>query len=469
MAEKDRVSRREFVRRAGGAAAGLGAVAGLGRCLVRAGQDGDARRPNVLYIMVDDLGYGDLSCYGADDMETPNIDALCRDGLKFTQFYANCPVCSPTRASMLTGQYPDLAGVPGVIRTNADNSWGFLEPDAATLPELLGEVDYHTAMVGKWHLGLEPPNLPNLRGFDHFHGFLGDMMDDYYTHRRRRNNYMRLNRTEVDPKGHATEIFTEWANDYIRDRADTDQPFFLNLTYNAPHVPLQPPKQWVQLVKRREGDIGDKRARLVAFIEHLDHNIGEVLDTLKNLGLYSDTLIIFSSDNGGDLPAAANNDPTHGGKEHMFDGGIRVPTSVTWPGRIRAGSVTDFPALTMDLVPTLCDLAGVEVPDEVDGISLLPELMTRDMKEPDRYMFWMRKEGGKYQGNTYYAARRGKWKLLQNKASEPYRLFNLEEDPREQNPVGKEHPMYSNLKEALEKHIQEAEKVRWKPPRRLDR
>ncbi len=468
MADKDRVSRREFVRRAGGAAAGLGAFAGLGSRLSRAAQNGDARRPNILYIMTDDQGYGDVSCYGGDDLETPNIDALCRDGLKFTQFYANCPVCSPTRASMLTGLYPDHAGVPGVIRTDPGESWGFLRPDLSTLPELLGEAGYHTALVGKWHLGLEPPNLPNLRGFDHFHGFLGDMMNNYFTHTRGGRNFMRLNRKKVDPKGHATEVFTRWAKDYIRDRAGKDRPFFLNLTYNAPHFPIQPPKQWVKKVKRREKNISNKRAKLVALIEHMDHNIGEVIDTLKNLGLYRDTLIIFSSDNGGPLRLDADNGPLRGGKQNMFEGGIRVPTCVTWPGRIRAGSVTDLPALTMDFVPTLCDLTGVEIPDEVEGISILPELLTRNMKRPDRYMFWMRKDG-QHDGDTYYAARRGRWKLLQNSPSEPYRLYNLKKDPREQNPLGKDHRMYSDLKKALEQHIQEAEGIRWKPPRRLDR
>ncbi|MFM8393244.1 MAG: sulfatase-like hydrolase/transferase, partial [Acidobacteriota bacterium] len=162
--------------------------------------------PNVLFIMVDDLGYGDLSGYGGRDVRTPHLDSLAARGMRFSNFYANAPVCSPSRAALLTGQYPDLAGVPGVIRTHPENSWGWLSPQAAMLPTRLKKSGYQTAIVGKWHLGLESPDTPNDRGFDHFHGFLGDMMDDYYHHRRHDRNYMRLNRQTIEPEGHATDL-----------------------------------------------------------------------------------------------------------------------------------------------------------------------------------------------------------------------------------------------------------------------
>ena len=152
-----------------------------------------AEKPNIVFIVVDDLGYGDLSGYGATDLKSPHLDALAKEGLRFTNFYANCPVCSPTRASLLTGCYPDLVGVPGVIRTNAADNWGSLSTSAIMLPQALKKQGYHTAAIGKWHLGLETPDHPNTRGFDHFHGFLGDMMDDYYKHRRHGQHYMRLN------------------------------------------------------------------------------------------------------------------------------------------------------------------------------------------------------------------------------------------------------------------------------------
>ena len=179
-----------------------------------------AERPNIVVILADDLGYGDLSCYGAEDLRSPNIDRLVASGMHINQFYANCPVCSPTRAALLTGRYQELVGVPGVIRTHADNNWGDLANDAVLLPELLSRAGYRTAIVGKWHLGLEAPDRPNDRGFDFFHGFLGDMMDDYYKHRRHKINYMRRNRDEIDPPGHATDLFSQWSIDYIRQQAN---------------------------------------------------------------------------------------------------------------------------------------------------------------------------------------------------------------------------------------------------------
>jgi len=209
-------------------------------------------KPNILMILADDLGYGDLSCNWGNDIHTPNIDKLFAKGVRFTNFYANCTVSSPTRASLMTGCYPDMVGVPGVIRTHEADNWGYFLPGAITLPDMLKRAGYQTALIGKWHLGLESPNLPNERGFDFFHGFLGDMMDDYWNHLRHGINYMRLNKTEIDPEGHATDIFSGWAVDYIRQKAKEKEPFFLYLAYNAPHFPIQPPEEWVGRVKKRE-------------------------------------------------------------------------------------------------------------------------------------------------------------------------------------------------------------------------
>ena len=198
-------------------------------------------KPNIIIILVDDLGYGDLSSYGATDLKSPAIDSLMAAGMRFDSFYANCPVCSPTRAALLSGTYPDLVGVPGVIRTFPKNNWGWLSPEAVLLPVSLKTAGYHTAIVGKWHLGLESPNTPNERGFDFFKGFLCDMIDDYYKHRRHGINYFRENQKEIDPPGHATDLFSNWAVDYLNKRKDKKQPFFLYLAYNAPHTPIQPP------------------------------------------------------------------------------------------------------------------------------------------------------------------------------------------------------------------------------------
>jgi len=450
-------TRRDFLRAVGLA---VGATA-LSESLST--ETGDLmRKPNVVLILVDDLGYGDLSCYGARDLKTPHIDRLMAQGMRFDRFYANCPVCSPTRASLLTGRYPDMVGVPGVIRTHRENNWGHLAPEAALLPTLLRDVGYHSALVGKWHLGLESPNTPTERGFDHFHGFLGDMMDDYYTHRRHGINYMRLDDEEVDPEGHATDLFTQWAADYIRERARSDQPFFLYLAYNAPHTPIQPPPAWLERVREREKGIDAKRAALGALIEHLDDGIGKVMTALKECGADKNTLVIFTSDNGGQLNVGANNGPLRGSKQDMYEGGIRVPMCAVWPGCIAADARSDRIALTMDLFATVCEVCGASVQHTIDGRSILPTLLGKDQPPEDRFLFWVRREGGRrYGGRAYYAVRHGDWKLVQNSPFEPLRLFNLQDDPEERNPLTERDEKYRELFAALQNHINKAGVVPW--------
>lgn len=426
-------------------------------------------KSNILMIMVDDLGYGDLSSYGATDLKTPHIDRLVSAGMRFDNFYANCPVCSPTRASLLTGRYPDLVGVPGVIRTHLQNNWGYMPSHAMLLPKLLKPAGYHTAIVGKWHLGLESPNTPNDRGFDHFHGYLGDMMDDYYKHRRHGINYMRLNGKEIDPPGHATDLFTDWAIDYINERSDSKPPFFLYLAYNAPHTPIQPPADWLERVKKREPGMSEKRAKLVALIEHMDDGIGKVIAALKVSGLSDRTLVIFTSDNGGQLNVGANNGPLRAGKQDMYEGGIRVPMCAVWPGRISPGTHSDRVALTMDLFATICEAAGARINHRIDGRSILPTLLGKSQSVEDRFMFWVRREGGHYGGRAYYAARYGDYKLVQNSPFEPMQLFNLEDDPQEQKPLSNRNRMYQKLSGALRNHIIEAGAVPWeKYPARVN-
>ncbi|MGL5017767.1 MAG: sulfatase family protein, partial [Luteolibacter sp.] len=300
---------------------------------------GTPPRPNFLIIYTDDQGYGDVSAYGAPDVRTPHIDRIGKEGMRFTTMRANCTVCSPSRAALLTGRYADRVGVPGVIRTQAKDSWGYFDPGVPTIANELGKAGYHTALIGKWHLGLESPNLPNERGFEDFHGFLGDMMDSFTTHLREGHNYMRRNAEVIAPQGHATELFTDWAVAHLKQRATIgDQPFFLYLAYNAPHFPIEPPAEWLEKVKQRAPEMDGKRAQAVAFIEHLDHGIGRVLAALDDAGLAENTVVVFTSDNGGSLPHAQNNDPWRGGKQDHYDGGLRVPFLVRWPAQIKADS-----------------------------------------------------------------------------------------------------------------------------------
>jgi arylsulfatase A-like enzyme len=420
-----------------------------------------SRRPNVLFILADDLGLGELSAYGAPDCRTPHLDSLARTGLLFRNAYANSTVCSPTRAAFLTGQYPDRAGVPGVIRDTPADSWGYLRPDATLLPARLKQAGYHTALVGKWHLGDTLPNLPNARGFDHFHGWLGDMMDDYYTHLRNGRNGLRLNTRPITPTGHATDLFTEWALAYLRSRRGQRQPFFLYLAYTAPHFPVQPPADWLRRVQAREPGLSEKRAKLVALIEHLDDGIGRVLAALRANGQAGHTLVVFTSDNGGLLADEARNGPWRGGKQDLYEGGLRVPTLVSWPGTVRPGTRTDAVTMTMDWHPTLLEVAGVPLPAGLDGTSLLPTLRGQP-QALNRPLVWMRREGAGYEGRDYYALRHGDWKIVQNSPFEPFALYNLAADPGETTNVKREHlPTYRDLSRLLQNHIQRAGAVPW--------
>lgn len=422
--------------------------------------------PNVLLILTDDQGYHDVSYYGTGDLKTPNIDLIASAGMRFDNFYANSPVCSPTRASLLSGRYPDFVGVPGLIRLHPHDNWGYLNRKTILLPAKLKEGGYHTAHIGKWNLGLESPNLPNERGFDYFHGWLEDMMDDYWTHRRHKQNFMRLNDQTIDPKGHATDLFTQWAVDYIRKQATDDQPFFLYLAYNAPHFPVQPPEEWLQRVKEREPGIEERRAKLVAFIEHMDDGVGKVIQALKQSGQYENTLIIFTSDNGGHLLDLANNGSLRNGKQSMYEGGLRVPAAIAWPARIKSGTVSRQVNLSMDIYPTVLEAAGVPANHTIEGRSFLNTLLGEQLQSEERPLYFTRREGGtRYGGKAYHALRLGDWKLLQNSPYEPMELYNLKNDPEEKdNVIATEAKVYNKLIDLLMLHIQKGGSVPWQKP-----
>jgi arylsulfatase A-like enzyme len=424
-----------------------------------------ANQPNFLIIFADDHGYGDVSAYRASDVQTPNIDRIGAEGMLFTAMRANCTVCSPSRAALLTGRYADRVGVPGVIRTKPEDSWGYFQPGVPTIADELKKAGYHTGIIGKWHLGLESPNTPHERGFDHFHGFLGDMMDSYTTHLRHGINYMRLNDQVIEPQGHATDLFTDWASDYLRERAKANQPFFLYLAYNAPHFPIEPPAEWLAKVKARAPQMDEQRAMNVAFVEHLDDRIGRVLAVLKEIGLEANTLVVFSADNGGSLPHAQNNDPWRGGKQDHYDGGLRVPFMMRWPAHIKAGSRSDYPGLNFDCFPTFLELAGLLPAPEIDAVSLVPILKGGSITTP-RELYFVRREGNKtYGGKSYEALIRGDWKLMQNNPYSPLELYDLKNDPQEQTNLATKAPkIFNEMSEALGKHIQRGGGTPWQRP-----
>jgi arylsulfatase A-like enzyme len=358
-------------------------------------------------------------------------------------------------------------GVPGVIREEEpDNSWGYLSASATLLPQVLKKAGYHNAIIGKWHLGISSPNTPTERGFDVFRGFLGDMMDDYWTHLRHGQNFMRDGKKEVHPDGHATDVFTKWACDYLTERASAASPFFLDLAYTAPHDPIQPPPEWLEKVKQRESGIDEKRAKIVALIEHLDDGIGKVLARLNELKLSENTLVIFTSDNGGLLSSGANNGPWRSGKTHMYEGGLRVPCAARWPGHIKAGSSTERQAMSMDIFATACEAAGETPPESIDAITFLPTLLGQPQPDLARNHYFVRREGGlQYGGKTIDAMIRGDWKLLQDSPFAAQELYNLKDDPYETTDrASKEKKIFTELSALMRREGQRGGAVGWQQP-----
>lgn len=423
--------------------------------------------PNIVFILADDLGYGDLSCFGATDLRTPHIDSLIGAGVRFTNFYANSSVCSPSRAALLSGRYPERVGVPGVIRDDTTDSWGYLSPAATLLPVYLKRSGYHTALTGKWHLGLESPNLPNERGFDEFYGLLEGMIDDYTAKLRHGKNFLRHNRQPISPPGHATDVFTDAAIRYLNARRIIRKPFFLYLPYTAPHDPLQPPANYLRRVLTRQPGIDTTRAKLVALIEHMDANVGRVMAALRANGQWQNTFIVFTSDNGGWGPGKANNGSNRGVKGQFYEGGIRIPAGVAWPDRIANGRVIDTRLQLMDWFPTLLELANVRLAKPVDGCSFRT-LLTESNAQPDsifahRPLFFVRREGqDTYKGLQIHAIQQHGWKLLQPTPFAPYELYDLTTDPLERkNLANTDWKKRDQLMKHLMEHIRRGGRVPW--------
>jgi arylsulfatase A-like enzyme len=262
-------------------------------------------------------------------------------------------------------------------------------------------------------------------------------------------------------------LFADWAVEYLKGRKGAQEPFFLYFAFNAPHTPIQPPSEWLERVRGREPEIDDRRARLVALIEHMDHAAGRVMGALQENGQVEDTLVIFLSDNGGQLDVGARVGPYRGGKQDLYEGGIRVPAVMRWPGRIAPGSRSENVALSMDLFPTILDAAGAEAVSGIDGISILPHLLNPENSLPERDLFWVRREGGRpYYGLDYHAARRGRWKLMRNHPFEAYQLYDLEDDPGERRDrSADERAIFDDLIRAMQGHLQEAARVPWQRPK----
>ena len=372
-----------------------------------------ARPPNVVLIITDDVGYGDIGSYGAPDLKTPNIDRIAREGVRLTDFYANGATCSPTRAGLITGRYQQRVGIEAPLGSagKADAERGLL-PTGASLPQLLKANGYATALVGKWHLGWQPQFSPEAHGFDYFFGFKSGYVD-FYQHTTGGNApivddlFEHGKPTKVD--GYLTDLITDRSVRFIETNART--PFFLDVSYNAAHWPYQPPGK--PSTARDNGrhlspfdEETSTRADYVAMLEHADKGVGRILETLDRLGLRQNTLVIFTNDNGGEW--LSRNAPLFHNKGTVWEGGIRVPTMVRWPARITAGRTSGQVGATMDLTATILAATGTAVPVDarLDGVDLLPVLEGR-APEFERTLFW-RVTAGRNQ----MAVRSGEWKLL---------------------------------------------------------
>jgi arylsulfatase len=479
----------------------------------------NVNKPNIIYILADDMGYGDAGAYGQKKIETPNIDALAKNGMLFTQYYA-MPVCAPSRYSLMTGLHSGHAYIRGndewdergdvwsfqAMETNPALEGQLPVPDSTvTIAKVLKKAGYKTALVGKWGLGGPmTTGIPNNQGFDYFYGSLCQRQDhQYYPGHLWENTYrVALNNkvqdpnikfpSDKDPMDAANyEVYNQndYAPDFIIKAAlkfidkNKDQPFFLYYPDPLPHASMQAPADLVEYYHKKFGDekpyLGGSyvpcrypRATHAAMITLLDRHVGQIVKELKEDGVYDNTIIIFSSDNGSSNEGGADcvffdsNGPFKNeygwGKGFLYEGGIREPLIVSWPGKIKAGTKNDLICATWDMMPTLCELAGVSIPENIDGISCLPTLRDQPEKQKKHsFLYW---EFPGYDGQQ--AVRFGKWKGIRfnlDKGNLKIKLFDLENDIREQHDVADQHrQIVKKMEEIMKKEHTTASVDRFK-------
>lgn len=393
------------------------------------------RPPNFIIIMADDLGYNDLSCYGNQDIETPRIDQMAKQGVRFVDFHSNGTVCSPTRAALLTGRYQQRTGVTGVITAKHHRDKG-LPLSERTFAEILKENGYVTGISGKWHLGYQEKFNPIHQGFDVFSGFVSGNID-YYSHVDQEGYQDWWQQDKLtDEAGYSTKVITNKALDFITQ--NKDKPFALYISHEAPHYPYQ---GLTSKPDRAPGDkigvdfnpLGSEKEIVPIYkemIEIMDAEIGKTLDLLTQLKLDANTIVIFCSDNGF-APKVKSNTVLRGNKATVWEGGHRVPAIIRWPGHIQPNTISKEIVLSMDFFPTLLEIAGIENPQNIDGISIASHLFSQEPL-PERTVFWQHKNSS--------AVRKGRWKLLVQDAKTPPELYDLENDLSEENDAADAHP-----------------------------
>ena len=421
----------------------------------------DARqKPNVIVIFTDDQGSVDAGCYGTEDIETPNIDLLAARGTRFSQFYAAAPVCSPSRAGLLTGRYPLRAGVPG--NTTSIKGKPGMPGEQVTMAEHFKAAGYRTAHIGKWHLGYIPDHMPNAQGFDHSFGHMGGCIDNYshffYWQGPNRHDLHR-NGEEIFADGKFfPDLMVGEACEFIK--ANQAEPFFIYFALNLPHYPYQGEAHWLERYK----DLAHPRNLYNAFVSTLDARIGDLLRYLDEVGLREETIIVFQSDHGHSTEERAHfgggsSGPYRGAKFSLFEGGLRVPAIISWLGKLPEGKALGQLGHSCDWLPTLAELAGIPLlHKDIDGLSLAPLIRGETDKSPHGVVHWQVGTGPKAQ----WAVRDGDWKLIGNvrdtsnpkaegDAPAAVYLVNLKDDPSEKKNLRSDHPEVVNqLKQAHE-------------------
>ncbi|AKJ64622.1 sulfatase [Kiritimatiella glycovorans] len=405
-------------------------------------------KPNVVFIVADDLGYGDLGCYGCEDIRTPSLDRLAAGGVRLTQGYVSAPYCGPSRAGFMTGRYQQRHGYwrnPG--NWPVDRTQG-LDLEEETMADLLRRGGYRTCAIAKWHLGAAEQFHPINRGFDEFFGFLTgghQYFPEQYEKSRLRwsrdhsdtetpylyhyTTPLQINGVELpEQEGYLTDQLTDYAIGFMK-RAE-EGPFFIYLPFNAPHVPLEAPAETIAKYE----SIGDeKRRTYAAMVDNLDMNIGRLLDHLEETGQRANTLVVFISDNGGKPQNGGFNGPLRGHKGQVYEGGVRVPFIVSWPAALPAGRVCATPIISLDLLPTFAAASGVEPGGKpLDGVNVLPWLRGTADGRPHEALFWERAQ--------QRGMREGDWKAVRRTENGRWRLYELNSDPGEENDLSTQHP-----------------------------
>lgn len=480
----------------------------------------ELQKPNIIFILADDLGYSELGCYGQKKIETPNIDALADNGIRFTQHYSSSPVCAPARCMLLTGLHSGHSQIRGNDEWgDRGDVWSFeamfndpnlegqrpMKPGTQTIGTLLQKEGYKTGIIGKWGLGGPlTESTPNTQGFDFFFGYnCQRQAHTYYPlHLWKNSEKILLDNKMVPPNtrlpegadpynpesynnyrltDYSPELMQKEVINFIKD--NRDEPFFLYYANPVPHVPLQAPQKWTDYYVEKFGDeepyLGERsyfpqrypHAAYAAMVSDFDENMGEIIATLKELNLYDNTIIFFTSDNGPTFNGGTDSpwfDSAHPfkseqgwGKANLTEGGIRIPMIVHWPGKIKPKTETDLISAHYDVLPTLCEITGAEPEGNLDGISFLPTLLNKNNQKKHEFLYWEFPASGGQQ-----AVRMGKWKGIRKnifKNDLTIKLYNLEEDIQEQNDVSASHPeIVKQIESIFEKEHIPAEIERFK-------